>query len=81
MVDTLGMLLAVVRHPADIQDRDGAKLVSDHSVGAHFLGSSWSEPDSAYAVELRLEHTPWEAGRLEVVKRAPHAIVFGVAPR
>jgi putative transposase len=27
LVDTLGLLLAVVVHPADIQDRDGAKLV------------------------------------------------------
>ena len=26
MVDTMGMLLAVVVHPADVQDRDGAKL-------------------------------------------------------
>jgi len=27
VVDTLGLLLAVVVHPADVQDRDGAKLV------------------------------------------------------
>jgi putative transposase len=27
IVDTLGLLLAVVVHPADVQDRDGAKLV------------------------------------------------------
>ena len=27
LVDTLGLILAVVVHPADIQDRDGAKLV------------------------------------------------------
>ena len=27
MVDTLGLILAVVVHPADIQDRDRAKLV------------------------------------------------------
>jgi putative transposase len=26
-VDTLGLILAVVVHPADVQDRDGAKLV------------------------------------------------------
>ena len=29
IVDTLGLLLAVVVHSADIQDRDGAKLVMD----------------------------------------------------
>jgi putative transposase len=28
LVDTLGLLLAVVVHPTNIQDRDGAKLVS-----------------------------------------------------
>src|SRR5271170_8229746 len=27
LVDTLGLILHVVVHPADIQDRDGAKLV------------------------------------------------------
>jgi putative transposase len=27
LVDCLGLLLAVVVHPADVQDRDGAKLV------------------------------------------------------
>ncbi len=27
LVDTLGMLLTVVVHPADRQDRDGAQLV------------------------------------------------------
>ena len=27
VVDTIGLLLAVVVHAADIQDRDGAKLV------------------------------------------------------
>jgi transposase len=29
LVDTLGLLLNVVVHPADVQDRDGAKLVLD----------------------------------------------------
>ena len=33
MVDTLGLLLAVVVHPANIQDRDGAKLVLAQLVG------------------------------------------------
>ena len=32
-VDTVGLLLAVVVHPADIQDRDGAKLVINKLVG------------------------------------------------
>src|SRR4030095_12621540 len=29
LVDTLGLLLKVVVHPADVQDRDGARLVVD----------------------------------------------------
>jgi transposase len=32
-VDCLGLLLAVVVHPADVQDRDGAKLVLDKARG------------------------------------------------
>ena len=33
VVDTLGPLLAVAVHPADIQDRDGARLVLQRLVG------------------------------------------------
>ena len=33
IVDTIGLLLAVVVHPADIQDRDGAKLVINKLLG------------------------------------------------
>ena len=32
-MDTIGLLLVVVVHPADIQDRDGAKLVIDKMIG------------------------------------------------
>ena len=38
VVDTLGLLLALAVHPANIQDRDGAKLVLAGMVG-DFLGS------------------------------------------
>jgi putative transposase len=33
VVDTIGLLLAVVVHAADIQDRDGAKLVLSKLLG------------------------------------------------
>ena len=33
MVDCLGLLLAVVVHPADVQDRDGAKVVLEKARG------------------------------------------------
>jgi hypothetical protein len=29
LVDTLGLLLNLVVHPADVQDRDGARLILD----------------------------------------------------
>ena len=36
VVDTIGMLLCVVVHAADIQDRDGAKLVFEKMKGSFF---------------------------------------------
>lgn len=33
VVDTLGLLLAVVVHPASVQDRDGARLVLARLLG------------------------------------------------
>ena len=33
VVDTMGLLLAIVTHPADIQGRDGAKLVINKLIG------------------------------------------------
>ncbi len=35
MVDTLGLLMAIVVHAASIQDRDGAKLVLRKLVGKY----------------------------------------------
>ena len=42
LVDTLGLLLSVAVHPADIQDRDGAAFVlntSTRALGGWTLGS------------------------------------------
>ena len=51
VVDTMGLLLAVVVHPADIQDRDGAKLVLSKLLGRFpRLHLIWA--DSAYAGQL-----------------------------
>jgi transposase len=36
LVDTLGLLLNVVVHPADMQDRDGARLVLDRRTRRRF---------------------------------------------
>jgi len=72
LVDTLGLILHVVVHPADIQDRDGAKLVL--SILLQRFG--WLRcifVDGGYAGELvgwckRL--LPHRGLRLEVVKRS-----------
>ena len=51
VVDTIGLLLAVVVHPADIQDRDGAKLVINKLVGRFpYLRLIWA--DAGYAGQL-----------------------------
>jgi len=75
LVDTLGLILHVVVHPADIQDRDGAKLVL--SILLQRFG--WLRRvfvDGGYAGELvnwckRL--LPCRGLRLEVVKRSDAA--------
>ena len=49
--DTIGLLLAVVVHPADIQDRDGAKLVINKLVGRFpYLRLIWA--DAGYTGQL-----------------------------
>ncbi len=69
VVDTQGLLLAVTVHPADIQDRDGAKLVLQRLLGRFpRLEHIWA--DGAYAGKLveRAHHIGgW---RLDLVRRS-----------
>ena len=51
VVDTLGLLIAIVVHAADIQDRDGAKLVLKKAYG-RFSGLRIIWADSAYGGKL-----------------------------
>ena len=51
IVDTMGLLLAVVVHPANIQDRDGAKLVIDKLIG-RFPRMRLVWADAGYAGKL-----------------------------
>ena len=79
VVDTIGLLLAVVVHPADIQDRDGAKLVINKLVGrfAH-LQLIWA--DAGYAgqlVDWMLSASGWV---LEIVRRPRDSHHFEVLP-
>lgn len=82
LVDTLGLILGVVVHPADIQDRDGAKLLEPFLL---FFG--WLKVifvDGGYAGQL----THWVGSlprkrnlRLEVVKRPRDAEGFHLLPK
>jgi putative transposase len=80
LVDTLGLLLIVVVHVANIQDRDGARLVLDKARG--FLPRLlliWA--DGGYAGQL----VEWVATQchwvLEIVKRSDDVKGFKVLPK
>ena len=80
IVDTTGLLLAVVIHAANIQDRDGARLVLAKLVGRFpRLQIIWA--DAAYAG--RLVTWAWATGGwlLQVVRRNPDSHQFEVLPR
>ena len=80
VVDTQGWLLAVVVHPADIQDRDGAKLVLQRMAGLFpDLRLLWADSGYAGALETWVaEHTPWV---LDIVRKDPQAQGFAVLPK
>jgi len=82
-VDTLGLLIAVVVHPANVQDRDGARKLLG------ILASAWKSvrliwADGAYAGTL----LDWVRSlrqrnrvELEIVKRSDDVKGFKVLPR
>jgi putative transposase len=80
MVDTMGLILAVVVHAADIQDRDGAKLVLRKIRKLYpRLKLIWA--DGGYAGKL-IEWTKSLGGWvLEIVKRSDDVAGFAVLPR
>ena len=76
----MGLLLAAVVHPANIQDRDGAKLVIDKLIG-RFPRMRLVWADAGYAgnlVEWVWALTGWA---LEIVKRPRDSHRFQVLPR
>src|ERR1700710_686303 len=80
LVDTLGLLLSVVVHPADIQDRDGARLVLEAArplfpfIERIFADAGYQGPRMAKAIA--------DTGRwaVEIVKRN-EAHRFVVVPK
>jgi putative transposase len=79
VVDTLGLVLSVVVHPANIQDRDGAKLVLERLRGrCPRLERLWA--DGGYVGNLA-EWVQQELGwTLEIVKRSDQQRGFTVLP-
>ena len=80
VVDTLGLILTVVVHAADVQDRDGAKLVFRKLRGLYpRLKRIWA--DGGYAGKL-IDWTK-RVGRwtLEIVKRSDKVTGFAVQPK
>ena len=82
-MDTLGLVLAVVVHAANIQDRDGAKLVLErlkHKFSR--LRLIWA--DGGYAgqlVEWVRGLRVWHKLRLEIVSRPPESKGFVLLPK
>lgn len=79
LVDTLGLIIAVVVTVASVQDRDGGKLVFSSAGGQPRLVIVWA--DGSYRGEFitwTKEHCAWE---LEIVTRDPNQKGFVVLPR
>ena len=80
IVDTMGLLLAVVVHAAAIQDRDGAKLVMMRIAGRYpRLKLIWA--DGGYAGRLIAWARAFGDWVLEIVKRPVDQKGFAVLPR
>ena len=82
LVDTIGLLLHAVVHPADIQDRDGGILVLSTLFGMYpfllklFADGGYQGPQFRMAVAKLLPQLS-----VEIVKRSDHAEGFTVLPR
>ena len=80
VVDTLGLPLAVAVHPADIQDRDGAKLALAQLLGRFpRLRLIWADgADGGKLVQWAQTVGGWT---LELVRRPAQQHTFQVLPR
>ena len=82
LVDTLGLLLHAIVHPADIQDRDGGILVMATLFGMFpflqklFADGGYQIPQFATALERFLPSLD-----VEIVKRSDAAIGFKIIPK
>ena len=82
-MDTLGLVLAVVVHAANIQDRDGAKLVLERlkhkfsRLRLIWADGAYAGPLIAWVKGLRL----WRKLRLEIVSRPEGVKGFVLLPK
>ena len=82
LVDTVGLLLRAIVHPADIQDRDGGVLVMSTLFGMFpflktlFADSGYQRPKFAKALAKVLPHLD-----IEIVKRSDQVSGFVVLPK
>jgi len=84
LVDTLGLLLRIVVHPANVQDRDGARLLLE-PLARTFLSLRHLWANGGYAGEL-VQWVGKLRGRLkplrmEIVRRSDDVRGFKVLPR
>lgn len=80
LVDTLGLLLAVVVHSAAIQDRDGAKLLFiKAAVSFPTISLVWA--DGGYSGKLLNWLPAWCGWVLEIVRKLGNQIGFQLLPR
>lgn len=82
LVDTLGLLLSVAVHPADIQDRDGAALVLDTRTRRLFPFIERIFADGGYqGPRVRAAAARTGTWKIEIVKRSDIAKGFVVLPK
>jgi putative transposase len=81
IVDTLGLILAVVVHSAGIQDRDGAKLLMGRLLEGQFPRLKLIWADGAYGGELVEWVRTFFGWMLEIVKRPKEQKGFVVLKR
>jgi len=69
-VDTLGLIVALVVHPANIQDRDGARLLIQQ-LGTRFRRLQLIFADGGYAGKFTDWVRGWFGRFVEIVERHP----------
>ena len=82
LVDTLGLLIGVVVHPANIQDRDGAKLLEPFLHASPGLEVVFADGGYAGALATWIKDLPRPTPlRLEIIKRPREATGFHLLPK